>query len=1024
LNKAAIETPEPATTDDVDAERRYVTVLFCDLVGSTPLSEHLDPEDMRDLVIAYRELCANVVATTGGQIARYVGDGVLVLFGYPRAYEEDAVTSIKVALGILAAMRKLSDQFQPKTGRQLAVHIGIHTGLVVAGDIGHGELREGGAVIGETPNIAARLQQLAGPNTVLISDSTYRLLSDRYDCQSLGELSLKGVSRRVNVLQVRTEQRPHGQSSGRANNRIVGREQELATLRLLWWRAARGEGQIVLMQGEAGIGKSALLESFGESIAEEAHSFLMAHCARDALSSALLPIVELLRREFDLTPGGDPAIMRERIDRAVASSKQTPAAAGLFAFLLSIPSDSDPTSEISSHSRREQTKLALVDWLVARAQEKPLLLAIENLHWADPSTIEFLGRLVQEIPSTRAMLLLTSRPEIPLALDVGSSLTEIKLSPLKVHDTKAMIHALTGDRMLTSAFVDQIVAKTDGIPLFIEELTRMMLDFGSLGETNHGDEHWTTSFPAGIPATLRSLLMARCDRLGVARSLAQLASALGREFPHRLLEIVAPVGGAELQAQLATLIRTGFLVRHGGQQTTYSFRHSLIQDVAYGSLLRKRRRSLHERVATVLAEQFSETVDAQPELLAYHYELGGRGAEAVDLWRRAGDRALERSANVEAAAHFARGIRQNDLLPMTTQRLHAEVTLQIGHGTALIATNGYGASEVEEAFFKAYSACGTIGATPQLFPALRGLQSFHQVRGPLDTARKIGEQLLGLAEREADRSLISDVNRRLSWCLFCMGRLSEAKAVLDRAREAVTEITRQEIRFPGAHPSVLWLVNSAWMEWFSGDAAKALERSKEALALTNELQHPMSRIYALCMSAALHQFRGEAAITEMLAGDAVAVASEHGLPYWIAWGQILHGWAVAAQGRRDAGAALLTEGIGAYRATGAVLFLPHSLALLAEIQHSVGRSAEALVAITDAWATAQDNQVHFFDPELHRIRGNLLQSSGDVVTATAAYAEALEIARAQGAHALEASAQAALANMEGVIALSMSRPLA
>jgi class 3 adenylate cyclase/predicted ATPase len=992
-----------------DAERRHISVLFCDLIDSTSLSERLDPEDLRDIFVTYRETCAEVVRRFGGEIARYIGDGILVLFGYPRAYEEDAISAVRVALGIIAAMKKLSPQFQAKTGTELAVHIGIHTGLVVAGEMGTGDLREDSAIVGETPNIAARLEQLAGPNTVYITQATHRLLKDRFDCRPLGELALKGVSGRVKVIEVLSERPMSQRVVPPLRGGLLGRDEEIAALRHCWRNAARGEGQAVCVSGDPGIGKSALLRGFLDEIGGEPHGFLVAHCARQAKSSALLPLIELLQGELRLVPGDDPAQMRAQLEQSLAVMGQRPSAIALIAFLLSISPSADSLTELSSHSRWERTKEALVDWLIAQTAERPVIFAIEDLHWADASTLDFVDVLLSRLPSIQMLVYLSFRPEFRPTWSPATQVHELKLGPLSPQDTQTMIGTLTGGRTLAAPLVEHIVAKTDGVPLFIEELTRMILDANESIGRAQPDQLIARPPPLAIPTNLRTLLTARLDRLGEEKPLAQLASILGRQFPQRLLEAVAPFSKTELWARLSTLIDAGFLVRHDSAlQTTYSFRHALIQEVAYSSLLRARRRVYHERIASVLAEQFPELAEAQPEQLAHHYALAERVDEATTYWRKAGERALDRGANVDAAAHFAKGLEQLALLPATPDRSHAEVTMRIGLGTALIAIKGYGASEVEEIFFKALAMCKELGETPQLFPAMRGLQSFYQVHGPLDTALRIGRQLLRLAENAGDPLLIVDVNRRVSWCLFCMGQLTEAATLLGRAREPEGADVRRGSVFHGAQPAVLWLVHSAWVEWFKGDSESAVQQAREALAMVRGSPNPISRTYALCMTAALHQFLRDAVTTEALAAEAASVAAENGLPYWIAWANILRGWAMAEQGNLEAGMHQLAEGIAAYRATGAELFLPHAFALLAETQGAAGRFTEGLATVADALAGGQDNNIHFFDAEILRIKGELLLSMGNAGESARAFASALNAAETQGAAALAARARAAL----------------
>jgi tetratricopeptide (TPR) repeat protein len=643
-----------------------------------------------------------------------------------------------------------------------------------------------------------------------------------------------------------------------------------------------------------------------------------------------------------------------------------------------------------------------------------VLLIVEDLHWIDPSTLDLLTMLIERVPSHRMLVVLTYRPEFVPPWR-GESLMGLTLKGLPPGPVAAMATGVAAGKRLPQQVISQVVARTDGVPLFIEELTRVLIDSGGLTER---DDHYELKDPSAaleIPATLRDLLSARLDQLAAAKPIAQLAAVIGREFHYRLLAAVSPLDDAELRAGLDRLVASGLLYESGAPpESTYRFKHHRVQEAAYDSLLRRRRRDYHHRIASVLDERFPDLAAMRPELLAHHYTAAEVYDTAVSYWQRAGERALERSAATEAAAHLRRGLALIAHLPHGAARNEPEVMLQIRLGAALTASRGYGAEEVAQTYARARDLCDELGGTAQLFPALRGIQSFYMVHGPIEVAHRLGEQLLREAWRGQDPVRVTEAERRLGWCLFCLGRVAEARRHLQEAIDRYDRgRSREHVVVYGSDPGVVARVNLGWLEWFAGWPERALERSKAAVSLAQELKHPLSLAYALCMSAAIHQCRGEADATRKLAIETIILAEENSLPYWKAWGIVLEGWALADAGDRESGLARLLEGLDLYRATGAELFRPHALGLAAEISAGVGRVEDALAHLDEARDGIEANNVYFVKADILRRRGEVLWAIGDR-SAEACFQEALEVAREQGALSLELSAALRLAELAAV----------
>src|SRR5262245_33029776 len=747
---------QPLVSPRAEAERRQLTVTFIDLVGSTTLSQQLDPEDYHARVVAYQTVCQQIIARYEGHIAQYLGDGVLAYFGYPAAHEEDAVRAVRSGLELAAGVSQLP--FTPL----LQVRIGIHTGPVMIGEIGAGEHTERLA-LGETPNIAARVQGKAEPNTVVISQATYRLVQGFFTCEALGPQSLKNVAAPLELYHV------HGEGKARTRFEVsvqkgliplVGREEELGLLQRRWTQAKEGSGQVVLLSGEAGIGKSRLVQALKEQVVAEEATRIEFRCSPYHQNSAFYPIIEHLQRLLQFQREEMPQAKLTKLQEALEASRFPQAdTLPLFATLLSLPQPQEmPPLTLGPQKQKQKTQEALVAWLLEEAEKAAVYCTWEDVHWADPSTLEVLTLFLEQIPTTRMFTMLTFRPEFTPPWRPRSHLTQLTLSRLGRAQVEAMVEKVTGSKPLPSDVLHQIVTKTDGVPLFVEELTKMVLESGLVREEEGryvGAQGGTPIPPLAIPSTLHDSLMARLDRLAPVREIAQVGAVLGREFSYDLLHAVCRVEDSTLQHGLRQLVDAELLYQRGlPPQASYIFKHALIQDTAYQSLLKSKRQQLHQQIAHVLTAQFPETKEHQPELLAHHYTEAGFSEQAIPYWQQAGQRAVQRSANVEAVAHLTKGLELLKTLPETPERISQELTLQLALGTPLMATKGWAAPEVGHVYARARELCKQMGETPQLFPVLFGLWAFYQVRGELQTARELAEQLLSLAQRQQDPALL------------------------------------------------------------------------------------------------------------------------------------------------------------------------------------------------------------------------------------------------------------------------------
>jgi class 3 adenylate cyclase/predicted ATPase len=1030
-----IESPA-AKTHAPEAERRQLTVLFCDLADSTALARQLDPEDYREVVRAYQATCAAVVQRFDGYMAQYLGDGLLVYFGYPQAHEDDAQRAVRAGLEMLGALAPLQARLVADKGIRLAVRLAIHTGLVVVGAVGAGGRQEQLA-LGDTPNVTARLQGLAALDTVVMSDATWRLVQGYFACDDLGPQTLKGVEtpvRAYRVLGTSGAQSRLDVVSPRGLTPLVGREAEVTLLRERWAQARDGLGQVVWLSGEAGIGKSRLVQVLHEHIAAEPHTRLEWRCSPYAQQSPLHPVIAHLHRLLRWRPDDAPAEKLHTLEDTLAAyGLARPEVVPLFAALLSLPlPERYPPLTFSPQRQKQKTLEALLVWFLAEATRQPVLFIVEDLHWVDPSTLEFLTLLIDQGPTARLLTLLTCRPEFHAPWGFRAHLTPLTLGRLPRPQATQLTVRVTGGKALPSEVVEQIVTKTDGVPLFVEELTKMVLESGLLRE---GEDHYELTGPLpplAIPATLHDSLMARLDRLATVKDVAQLGATIGRTFAYELLQAASPLDEATLQHGLRQLVEAELVYQRGvPPQATYMFKHALIQDAAYQSLLRSTRQQYHQRLAQVLAEQFPETAETQPELLAHHYTEAGLSVQAIPYWQQAGQKAVERSANVEAISHLTKGLELLTTLPDTPERAQHELTLQIALGVPLRATEGWSAPRMGDAYARARELCQHVGDTPQLCSALIGLWAFYLARSEPRTAQELGEQLLRLAHSVQDPALLLEAHVALANTLVWLGEFAPAHAHLEQGIALYNpQHHRSHILLYGHDPGAWCLGFAAWALWHLGYPDQALQRSHEALTLAQGSSHPRILANALGYAAELHQLRREVQATQELAEAEIVLAREHGFMFFLAEATCFRGWALAEQGQGQEGIAEIRQGLASWRATGAEIKWTYYLTLLAEAYGKAGHVDQGLTVLTEALPILDQSGERRWEAELYRLKGTLTLQKFQVSSATcqvpqsvqseargleaeaeAYFVKAIEIARKQQAKSLELRAVMGLARL-------------
>ena len=998
-----------------EAERRQLTVMFVDLVDSTALAARLDPEEMAEVLRTYQNAVSSAIARFEGHVAKYMGDGVLAYFGYPRAHENEAERAVRAGLDAVAAVRSLGSAH----GEALAARVGIATGPVVVGElIGEGAAREE-TVVGDTPNLAARLQTLAEPGTVVISARTRELIGGLFELAELGLQILKGFPVPVRPWRVVGEGTAESRFEalhGAGLTPLVGRDNEIGLLLEHWERAKEGEGQVVLLTGEPGIGKSRLVRALRGRLESEPHTPLSHYCSPHHQTSPLYPVIGHLERAAGFVADDHSATRLDKLEALLAlSSDDVSAVAPLLAALLSVETDARyPPLDMSPHRQKERTLEALVNQVLGLATRRPVLALYEDVHWADPTSLELLDLLVDRVQGAPVLVLITFRPEFEPHWMRHAHVTALTLSRLSRRQGAAMVARLSGGKALPPAVLDQIVAKTDGVPLFVEELTRTVLETNLLRD--EGD-HYALARPLppmAIPTTLQESLLARLDRLAPAREVAQVAAAIGREFSHELLAITAALPESDLQTALDDLVGSGLVFRRGTPpHASYSFKHALVQDAAYATLVRAKRQRLHARIAAAIEQHLPETAQAQPELLAHHYMEAGLAEPAIEYWLKAGQRAIARSAMAEALAQLRNGLNLLASLP-GADRSRRELDLQVTLGVALMATQGWAAPEAGRANARARELCEQIGATSQLWPVLYGQWVFHGVRAEHNAAREVADEFLRRAQDHQETSATLVAHRVSGTGALWRGEVTAARAHLERTLALYDPALHRSLAFLYVQdPRVAALSALSWTLLALGYPEQASARSREALDAANDLTHLNTLAYALLFACLFEQYRRAGREARDRAEALVKLSTEQDFPHFLAPATVIRGWALTESGELETGLAQLRQGLLAWRATGANVYEPHFLGLQAEALGRSGAVEEGLDLIAKALDRVEETGERWFEAELHRIMGELmlLLPRPDPIAAEARFDHAAATARQQGAKLWELRAATSLARL-------------
>jgi predicted ATPase/class 3 adenylate cyclase len=1006
-----MEEPLPSTTPASQdaAERRQVTVMFSDLVGSTALAVRMDPEDMREVISAYQKCVAETVRRFDGFVAKYMGDGVLVYFGYPQAHEDDAERAVRAGLELIGAVEGLN------LHTSLQTRVGIATGLVVVGDlIGSGEAQERG-IVGETPNLAARLQAIAEPNTVVIADNTRRLVGSLFEFKDLGLNELKGIAGRArawaalrpSLVESRFEALHASQLTA-----LVGREEESELLLRRWSRAKTGVGQVVLLSGEAGIGKSRLTAALLERLAGEPHTRLRYFCSPQHTDSAFYPIIGQMERAARLAHNDTPKAKLDKLDALLAQTSTSKQDAALFAELQSLPNDGRyPALDLAPQARRQRTLQALVSQIEVLTRSGPVLMIFEDAHWTDPSSLEVLGRVIDRIATLPVLLIVTFRPEFEPPWIGRPHVTVLTINRLTQQDVGAMIDRVIGNQLLPASIREDIIERTDGIPLFIEEMTKAVLE----EESQDAAEDTAAAIPSpalAVPASLHASLMARLDRLGPAKEVAQIGSAIGREFSHDLVAAVAGKPEAELGPALGRLIAAGLLFRQGTPpHATYLFKHALVQDAAYGTLLREPRRALHARIANSLESQFVEIAENQPELVARHCTEAGLIERAARLWGKAGQRSIQSSALVEAVKQLTRALGHIAALPSTPALRSEQIKLQVALINPLMHVKGYAAPETKATVEQArllIEQAEALGESPEdsllLFSVLYGFWVANYFAFNGKVVRELAAQFLSLAEKQGAAVPLMIGHRIRGISSLHTGDIAESRAHFNRAIALYDPAAHRPLATRFGQDSRVSILSFRCLSlWLLGYPEAALADLSQAVSNTREIGQATVLMFALCTTCLTHILRGNYGTATAQLNEVVALANEKGALFWNALGKMTQGSVLAMIGIASEAVQMVTSGITVYRSTGATVLLPFYTSYLTIAYAQLGQFNEAWRCIGEAMTAIETSKERWYEAEVYRIAGEtaLISPQPDVVKAEAYFERALSVARDQQAKSWE-----------------------
>jgi class 3 adenylate cyclase/predicted ATPase len=1021
--KAASALGVPPSKPSLDAaERRHITVMFADLVGSTALSSRMDPEDLREIVTAYHRCVVKTVARFDGFVAQHMGDGALVYFGYPQAHEDDTERAVRAGLELVTTVSDLKIDVKIKVSLQSRV--GIATGLAVVGDvIGLGSHEQ--SIVGETPNLAARLQVLAEPNCVVISESTRKLVDGLFEFGDLGAKDIKGFGRPVRAWRVlrpiSAESRFEAlHSSGLTD--LVGRDEELEILLRRWSNAKSDEGQAILLSGEPGIGKSRLTAAMLDRLAKEPHTRLRYFCSPQHTNSAFYPIISQMERAAGFTNVDSGQVRLDKLDALLAQSSTSAHDAALFAEMLSLTNDGRyPAVELTPQQRREKTLGALFAQVDLFARTNPVLMIFEDAHWADPTSLEAVDRAVGRIANRRVLMVITFRPEFEPPWIGQPHVTALTINRLTRRQADSMIDRLAGNEALPPGIRQDIIERTDGIPLFVEEMTKAVLEAENQGSVEHAIAA-TPSPTMTVPATLHASLMARLDRLGSAKEIAQIAAVIGREFSHALLAAVARKPEADLESALKRLVTAGLLFRQGVlPHTTFLFKHALVSDAAYGTLLREQRRALHARIAETLVRESVDIAENQPEVLARHYSAAGQIEKAAALWGKAGQRSLERSALVEAIEQFKRALAELATMPGTPALRREEIKLQLALTNSLMHVKGHAAQETMEAVERArvlIARAEESGEPPEdpllLFSVLYGFWVGNYIASNGGVIRDLADKFLSLAKKQAATAPLMIGHRMVGTSMVHTGDLAQGREHLDQAIALYDPSAHRALATKfSQNDRVASLVRRSQALWSLGYPEAAMTDVDHALEEAREIGHVASLAVALWGQCWISIDCGRYTAADKLIDDLAELADEKRVPFWKANAVLYRGWLYALSGKAIDAVNTITSAAAVLQSAGGFLHSPVLFRYLANAHAQLGQFDEAWRRIDEAMKATERTKETWCEAEVNRAAGEiaLLSPEADTAKAEKYFERALQVARAQQAKSWELRAAMSMARL-------------
>ena len=994
----------------VDAERRQLTVLFCDMVGFTELASRLDPEVLQSIVGSYEDTCASAITRYEGYVFQRLGDGIVAFFGYPLAHEGEAERAIRAGLDVIEALSELE---VPEAGR-LQVRIGIATGMVVVASA------EKGAV-GETMNLAARLQAVAPINAVVVSERVRRLAGGAFEYQGLGEQKLKGISQPTHAYRVARVSQTRSRfeaAHGEQMIPLVGRELELGLLMDRWARAREGEGQIVLLCGEPGIGKSRILSALRERLESDGAKALRFQCSPYYVNSAFWPSINNFERALKFGRDESTESKLDKLESLMVGHYQRPLGDVCFiASMLSIPCD-DRYGELSITPQKfkDETRRTLVDLTEAAARMRPSVMLYEDVHWADPTSLEVLDLLIDRVREVPLLVVVTYRPEFQNRWAEQDHVSALNLSKLTRTQSRTMVSRLTDGKALPDDLLDQILAKTDGVPLFVEELTKSILESGQLQVRDDRYEYAGDAQSIAIPATLRDSLMARLDRYAPVKEIAQIGAAIGREFSYELIASVASLPKDQLDKVLAQLTDSGLAFRRGTPtKGSYIFKHALVQDAAYDSLLKSKRHDLHEKIALQIEAYFPETRDTEPEVLAHHLTMAGRPEEAIPLWRKAGELALSRMALTEAIAHLNKGLELLAALKPSAERDAGELELRTSLGTAWLALKGWGAAEVWNSFYPALPLAKSLGRNDSLVPIYWGLVQYVMTGGRAAESVVWAQEMLDEAGASGDIDFVVQGHMAVCTCYYWTGKFKESMAHADKVLALYDdEKQRHLVKMINTDTKSAASAYLSQAMWKMGYPDKGARLSNQAVNHARALGHPFNLGHALTIGSDVFDFRGEPAVLRKRAGEAERVGQENNLPFLSGYLALSRaGIALLHEGKTADGIAQLKAGLAVWDESGGKVRSPYLKSVLAGSMAMTGQVDDALKLLDEQIEQVErpgwQERVDY--AEILRIKGWALSLKGDLNGAEQYYLESLDVATEQQAKSWELRTSTSLARL-------------